>query len=441
MDIFDKAKLENLSAKILSKAKKQGATSAEVSMSVDNGFSVTARLGQVETVEHHRDKGVALTVYFDQRTGSTSSSDLSDDAIEAMVAKACNIAKYTSEDPYSGLPDKEWLPSTYPDLHLDHSWDIPAQDAVALAIECENYARQDKRITNSEGSTVSSHRSLQIFANSDDFLGSYTFSEHSLNCILITQAEDQMHRDYDYTLARDPKDLRSPVEVANCARQRTLNRLGARRLKTRKAPVIFRAEVAKSLLGNFVAAVSGSNIYRESSFLLNQLHKQIFPEHVTISQLPHIPKALGSAPFDNEGVRTQELDFVKKGVLQSYILSTYSAKKLNMVSTGNSGGVYNLTILPHTLSEHELIKQMGTGLIVTELIGQGVNIVTGDYSRGVFGFWVENGEIQYPVHEITIAGNLKEMFLNLVAVADDVDVRSRIRTGSILIDNMTIAGE
>ena len=300
---------------------------------------------------------------------------------------------------------------------------------------------QDPRITNSEGVSVNSHRSLQVYANTHDFVGSYFATQHSLNCVLIAQENGHMHRDFDYMIAREVSDLKSIESLATTAKDKTVRRLGARRLKTQSSPVIFCAEIARSLLSNLVAAISGSHIYRKSSFLVDHLNTQILPSHISLIQHPHIPKALGSVPFDNEGVSTLRQDFVKDGILQKYILSSYSARKLGMQSTGNAGGVYNLFITTGDLTLKELLRQMDTGLLVTELIGQGVNLVSGDYSRGAFGFWVEKGEIQYPVEEITIAGNLKDMLMGIVTVANDVDSRGRIQTGSILIENMMIAGE
>lgn len=441
MNTFNKSIYEELSLDILAKAKEQGASSAEVTIKIESGFAVSSRLGQVETVEHHSDKGLGITVYFDKQTGSASSSDLSMQAIESAIQKACSIANYTSQDPYSGLADKSMMAFNYPELNLDHPWNVTTEAALDFAIECENLAMSDPRITNSEGVSITSHRSLHLYANTHDFLGSYLSTQHSLNCILIAQESGQMHRDYDYTIARDARDLKKIEELAKDVREKTIRRLGARRLKTRSAPVIFHADMARGLLGNFVGAISGGNIYRKASFLVDQLGSSVFPDHISLIQDPLIPKGIGSVPFDNEGVKTSKQHFVEKGILQKYLLSSYSARKLGMESTGNAGGIYNLFISNSTISFSDLLKKMDTGLLVTELIGQGVNLVTGDYSRGAFGYWVEKGEVQYPVEEITIAGNLKEMFLNIVDVANDIDKRGRIQTGSILIEKMMIAGE
>jgi PmbA protein len=441
MTIFDKAYYEGLSAEILAQAKAHGATSAEISISIESGFSVTSRLGQVETVEHHQDKGMGITVFVDKQTGSASSTDLSVSAIETAIEKACNIAKYTNADPCSGLADKKLLASDFPNLDLDHPWDITTEAALELAIACENMAMQDKRITNSEGVSITTHRALHVYANSNNFVASELATDHSLNCVLIAQENGHMHRDYDYTVARQASDL-MPIEIlAKNAVQKTTSRLGARRLKTRSAPVIFNATLARNLLNNFVSAISGTNIYRKSSFLVDQLHQQVMPDYITLTQYPYLAKGLGSASFDSEGVQTREQDYVQNGFLQSYLLNSYSARKLGMESTGNAGGVYNLAITHGDSSLEQLLKQMDTGLLVTELIGQGINMVTGDYSRGAFGYWVEKGEIQFPVEEITIAGNLRDMFRNIVAVGNDIDRRGKILTGSILLETMTIAGE
>jgi PmbA protein len=432
---------EVLCADILKKAKQQGATSAEVTVSIKAGFLVSSRLGKVETVEHHHDKGVWITVFVNQQTGSSSSSDLSPLAIEMAIQKACNIAKFTSPDPYTGLADKLQMAFDYPELQLDHPWPITPEKALSIAIECENIAMDDPRITNSEGASVSSHRALQVYANTHGFVGSYLSTQHGINCVLIAQENGQMHRDYDYTIAREASQLKQIAELAKAVRDRTLMRLGAKRLKTQSAPIIFIAEIARSLLGNLVSAINGRHIYTKSSFLVDHLGKQILPTYFSLTQYPHIPKAIGSAPFDNEGVRTVTQDFIKDGILQKYVLNSYSGRKLGLESTGNAGGVHNLLITTSDLSFTDLLKQMDTGLLVTELIGEGVNLVSGDYSRGAFGYWVEKGEIAYPVEEITIAGNLRDMFKNIVVVANDVDTRGRIHTGSLLIDNMMIAGE
>lgn len=438
---YDRQHYEAICEQILAKAKNQGATNAEVNISLENGIAVASRLEQVDTVEHHTDKGFSITVYFDQQTGSASSSDLSPAAIDLTVEKACNIAKFTSGDPYAGLPNRDEISLTYPQVAIDYPWDIDTGQALDLAIQLEHVARQDKRITNSEGAFVNSHRNLQVYANSLGFLGSFLSTQHSMHCVLIAQANDEMHRDYDYSVVREAADFIPIEQLANQAVSRTVNRLGARRLKTQSAPVIFDPQTAKTLLNSLVSAISGGSIYRKSSFLVDALDKKIFPDHIVIKQYPHLPKGIATSPFDSEGIVTREQAFVQDGVLTSYILSSYSARKLGLKTTGNAGGVFNLVLQPGQHSFTELLKEMDTGFLVTELIGQGINLVTGDYSRGAFGYWVERGEIQYPVNEVTIAGNLQDIFMNISAVGNDLDTRGKIQTGSILVNQMMIAGE
>lgn len=427
---------------ILKDIKKQGASAAEVAASSRSGFSVDVRLGEVEKVEYNRDKGIAITVYYGQKKGSASTTDTSQESIESTVKAACHIAKFTEEDSCAGLADKELLASNYPDLDLHHLWQITVEQGIELAKECEALARaEDKRITNSEGASVATHQGVLVYGNSNNFLGSFKTTRHSINCALIAQEGSNMQRDYSFTVARDSQDLNNVKSVARDAAQRAVRRLGAKRLTTRQAPVVFESNIARGLIGSFINAIQGGNLYRKSSFLVDYLGKKIFSEHVHIYEQPHLKKGLGSAPFDGEGVATKDHDLVKDGILQSYALSSYSARKLGMQTTGNAGGVHNVFIDTSDIDLSGLLQQMGTGLFVTELLGQGVNIVTGDYSRGAMGFWVENGVIQYPVEEITIAGNLRDMFLQLVAIGNDVDRRGNIQTGSILIGNMTIAGE
>lgn len=437
----DRAQLEGLVRQILDEAKAQGATAAEANVDIAEGLSVNVRLGEVETVEHTRDKGLSVTVYFGKRSGSASTSDFGAGAIRDTVHAACTIAKYTAEDPFAGLADPERLARTIPDLDLHYPWTIDVEGAIELARRCEDAARAtDARITNSEGASVSTHTGFDVYGNSDGFLGSVPASRHSLSCAVIGQDAQGMQRDYWYSVARDPAELEAIESVGRRAAERTLRRLSSRKLKTCQAPVLFEAPIATSLLSHLVNAIRGGNLYRRSSFLVDHLGKQIFAPHVHIHEQPHLRKALGSAPFDNEGVATNARDVVREGILQGYVLDSYAARKLGMTTTGNAGGVHNLTIEPGSRDLGALIKDIGTGLLVTELIGFGVNVVTGDYSRGAAGFWIENGEIQYPVDEITIAGNLKDMFRDLAAVGSDVDTRGNIRTGSILIENLTIAG-
>ena len=426
---------------ILDEAKRQGASAAEAGVNAESGLSVTVRLGEVETVEHNRDKGLGVTVYFGQRKGSASTSDFSREAIRETVGAACAIAKYTAEDSCAGLADAERMATQIPDLDLYHPWELPAERAIELAIECEAAAQAvDKRINNSEGATVSSHAGRRVYANSHGFLGAYPSSRHSVSCAVIADDGHGMQRDYWYTVARDREDLETARSVGRRAGERTVKRLAGRRLSTRQAPVLFAAEVADSLFGNFIRAIRGESLYRKSSFLLDRLGEMIFPASIRIHEQPHLKKALGSSPFDSEGVATQARDLVTEGVLQGYVLDSYSARKLGMQTTGNAGGVHNLTIDSGPYDFAGLLKQMDSGLLVTEMMGMGVNIVTGDYSRGAAGFWVENGAIVHPVEEITIAGNLRDMFKAIVAVGNDVDIRGNTRTGSVLIERMTIAG-
>ncbi|MES9879880.1 MAG: metalloprotease PmbA, partial [Sedimenticola sp.] len=410
-------KLEQMVADLLSEAKKQGASAAEAAVSNDSGLSVNVRLKDVETIEHTRDQGLGVSVYFGQRKGSASTSDFSPEAIRDTVKAACNIARYTSEDEFSGLADAELMATEIPDLDLYHPWEIDPEKAIELGIECEAAALDvDKRITNSEGAGINSNNGLQVYGNSHGFVGGFPSSRHSISCSVIGQQDDAMQRDYWYTSSRDAKDMEGTAEVGRKAGERTLARLGARQVKTQEAAVIFQADVASGLLRGLAGAISGSSIYRRASFLLDHLDKQIFPEFVHIHENPLLLGGLASSAFDSEGVATQARSIVEKGVLQSYILSSYSARKLGMQTTGNAGGVRNLTIDSGDLDLNGLLQQMGKGLLVTEMMGHGLNSVTGDYSRGASGFWVENGEIQYPVEEITIAGNMKQMFEQLVAV-------------------------
>jgi PmbA protein len=429
-------------ANVLQMAKSKGATAAEVSTSVSSGFSVDVRMGDVETVEHNRDKGIGITVYFGQRKGSASTSDTRPEAIASTVEAASHIAKYTSEDEFAGLASPELMAYHYPELSLNHVWKLSVAQAIELAKECEQIGMAcDKRITNSDGSNVSTYQQFYIYGNSHGFIGNYTSTQHQINCMLIAKEGSSMQRDYSYSVARDFQDLENVTTIGRKAAARTIRRLNAKRLSTRQAPVIFESEVAPGLLGSFIHAISGGNLYRKSSFLLDHLGKKVFPDFITLHEDPHVMKGLGSAPFDGDGVITSARDVVKNGVLEGYVLSSYSARKLGMKTTGNAGGIHNLYINTSDMNLEGLLKKMDTGFLVTELMGHGVNLVTGDYSRGASGFWVEKGVIQYPVEEVTIAGNLRDMFKNLVAVGNDVDLRRVIQTGSILLENMTIAGE
>lgn len=439
---FTPERLEALAAQILAEAAKQGASSAEVGIGINKGFSVTSRMRETETIEYHQDKMIDVTVFFGKRSGSASLSDIRPEAIESAVAAACNIAKVTDEDPFAGLAERSLLAFDYPSLDLSHPWPITVPEAIEKTLECETKALAfDKRISNSEGVTLTTSDVWNVYGNSHGFIGLYPLTRHEMSCVLIAKQKDEMQRDYYYTLGCDPAFLDSTDLIAKKAAERTISRLGARSLKTCRVPVIFLNEEARGFLGHFVAAISGGNLYRKSSFLLDQLGKKIFPEFINIKEEPHKMKGLGSAPFDDNGVATRGNVFIEKGILKNYSLGVYSARKLGLQTTGNAGGVHNLSITTGHKELSELIKTMHKGLLVTELMGQGVNLITGDYSRGASGFWVENGEIQYPVQEITIAGNLKELYARIVEVGSDIDTRGNIQTGSILVENMMVAGE
>lgn len=427
---------------IVQEAEKRGATSSEVDIALNKGFSVAGHMREVESVEYNQDKIADITVYVGHRTGSASLSDLRPEAIKEAVKAACNLARYSDEDVYSGLAEKEFLAFHYPEINLSYPWDITVEQAINLALECEEIAlAQDPRISKSENVAVATGEVLHVYGNSYGFIGTYQATRHELSCILVAEKEKDMQRDYYYTVACDPALLESPKDVALKAANATVSRLGAKGISTRKTPVIFSAEMARGLIGHFVSAISGGNLYRKSSFLLDCIDQSIFPEFISIKEFPFLPRSLGSAPFDSDGVSTRENTFIEKGILKSYALGVYSARKLGMQTTGNAGGVHNLFITTGQKDLPALMKTMGTGLYVTELMGQGVNLVTGDYSRGAAGYWVENGEIQYPVHEVTIAGKLLDIYRNLVEVGNDVDHRGNIRSGSILIDSMMVAGE
>jgi PmbA protein len=436
--------LKSIVSESLQLARQLGASQAEADVSLQKGLTTTVRLGEVETVEYQRDRGMGITVYFGKRKGSASTADLSSRAVAETVEKACDIARYTAEDECSGLADPEELARSIPDLDLDHPWDLPPEQAVELARACEAAGRVvDPRITNSEGASVSSHRGVRVYGNSHGFLEGFPSTSHSVSCVLLAQAGDDMQRDYWYASARDAGELESPESIGRKAGERAVARLGARKIGTQKARVLYAPEVARGLIGHFLGAVRGSSQYRKSSFLLGASGQAVFPSFVELRERPHIPKALGSSPFDGEGVATRNRELVSDGVLQGYILGSYSARKLGLRTTGNAGGTHNLLVESKTggMEIGALMRELGTGLLVTELMGQGVNGVTGDYSRGASGYWVENGMQAYPVHEITIAGNLKDMYRNIAAIGNDVDVRGGVRVGSILISEMTIAGD
>ena len=440
-DPYDSEKLKSVVDDLLQEATKQGASAAEAGLSVESGLSVTVRMGEVETIEHNRDKGLGITVYFGHRKGSASTSDFSLKAVKETVKAACDIARYTEDDSFSGLPDKNTMATDIADLDLYHPWELTTNDAVALATECEDAARaEDKRILNSEGGSVSSHSGIRVYGNTQGFLDGYNTSRHSMSATMIAEQEGAMQRDYWYSVNRDASKLESASEIGKHAAKRTVERLGAKGMPTCQVPVIFKSEVAKGLLSHFLSGVRGGAQYRKASFLLDHLGKQIFPERFRLDERPHIVGALGSAPYDSEGVITQARDLITDGVLQGYVLDSYAARRLEMQSTGNAGGVHNLFINHDDVSLNTMLKDMGKGLLITEVMGQGVNTVTGDYSRGASGFWVENGEIQYPVEEFTIASKLQDMFMGLQQVGNDLDTRGSVITGSWLIDNMTVAG-
>ena len=435
------ATLERVAAAILDAAKSAGATAAETDVSQAVGQSVTVRKDEVETIAYNRDKGIAVTVYIGARRGHASTADFADDSIRATVDKAIAIAKFTAEDPYAGLADPARLAHDPPDLDLYFPWDLSVDQAIELGRAAEAAALAiDPRINNSEGSTVARGESEFVYVNSLGFRGGYRTSRHHIDCAVVGEHDGAMQRDYWYTAARAPDDLLPAEEVGRIAGTRTARRLNARKLATLECPVIFEAPEAGDLIGSFVHAVSGGSLYRKSSFLLDSLGQQIFAPHVQIREEPHLRRGRGSAPFDNEGVATAPRDVVANGVLQGYFLGSYSARKLGLSTTGNAGGAHNLVLAPGGDDLNTLLARMGRGLLITEQLGQGVNPVTGDFSRGAAGFWIEDGAIAYPVEEITIAGNLKQMFADLVAIGRDVDTRGSRHTGSILISRMTVAG-
>jgi PmbA protein len=438
--------LRNIAQDMLDYAKQRGASTAAADVSEGFGQSVTVRRGEVETIEYNRDKGLSVTVYLGQQRGNASTSDFSPQAVRDTVDAALSIASYTARDDCSGLPDADMLAHNIPDMDLYHPWDLPVDAAIELAQQCEQAALDaDKRIGNSEGATVNLHEAQFVTANSLGFIGGYPSSRHSLSCAVIAGEGDAMERDYWYAVARDARDMMDAQQVGRIAAERTVRRLNARQIDTMHVPVLFEATIASGLLGHFVGAVSGSSLYRKSSFLLDRMDQPVFSSHINLSDVPDIRKGLASSPFDDEGVKTQHRNIVENGVLRGYFLGSYSARKLGLRSTGNAGGNHNLILQPSGVQSGGLdfaglLKQMGRGLLVTELLGQGVNPVTGDYSRGAAGFWVEHGEIQYPVQEITIAGNLIDMYRNIVAVGNDVLVQGAKQCGSVLVEGMTVAG-
>jgi PmbA protein len=438
----DLDRLAAITEDVIRLARAKGASEADVAASIDLGLSVGVRLGEVETVERTRDRGVSLTVYFGRRKGSANTADLDPKSIEQTVEHACAIARYTEEDPANGLADPALLAKSIPELDLWHPWDITPEEAIALGVEIEEAGRAfDPRIDNSDGASVQVGASLTAYANSLGFVGTERGTHHSLSVALIAEDANGMQRDYWYDSVRRASDFMPAAELGRKAAERTVSRLGARRLSTRDCPVLLVPEVARSLIGHFLSAVSGGALYRRASFLVDHVGKPVFPGWMQIVERPHILRGHGSTAFDSEGVATRDSDLVRDGVLSRYILGSYSARKLGLQSTGNAGGVQNIVVATGTDDFSAMLKRMGSGLLVTELMGQGVSLITGDYSRGASGFWVENGEIAYAVEEITIAANLRDMFQGIAAIGADVDPRSHILTGSILLERMTVAGE
>lgn len=425
----------------LDHARRGGATQAETSLSASRGLTVNVRNGEVESLEFQQDRELGITVYVGQRKGNASTGDLSDAGIREAVDAALAIASATGEDPCSGLADAGRMAREFPDLELDHPWDLSADAAIDLAREAEAAALAvDARITGSEGGSVSSHRGRSVYANSHGFIGHRTGTQHSLSAAVIASQDGAMQRDYWYSNARASESLLSAQAVGRRAGERAVARLGARKMTTRSAPVLFPPELARGLWSHFIGAISGGALYRKASFLLDSMDQPVFPAHVQLEQQPRLKRGAASAAYDSEGVATQERVLVEDGVLRGWLLASYSARKLGLTTTGNAGGVFNLVVRPGTRDFDTLVRDMGEGLIVTELLGHGVNPVTGDYSRGAAGFWVENGQIAHAVEELTIAGNLVDIFKGIAAVGSDVDPLAAIRTGSVLVERMTIAG-
>jgi PmbA protein len=428
----------------LAEAARRGASECAADASLNQGLSTSVRLGEVDTVEYQRDRGLGITVYFGKKKGSASTADLAAHAVRAMVEKACSIARFTAEDECAGLPDPQELARDIPDLDLDHPWPLAPDEAIELALACEAAGLAvDARLTNSEGASVATQRDLRVHGNSLGFLEGIASTSHSVSCVLLAEQDGDMQRDYWYSSVRDRRDLEDIESIGRRAAERAVARLHARKLTTRRAPVLFAPEIARGLFAHFLGAIRGSSQYRKSSFLLGAAGEAVFPDFIEMRERPHLKKALASSPFDDEGVKTADRDLVRAGVLQGYVLGSYSARKLGLKTTGNAGGVHNLIVSSSATAPtfDALLARMHSGFVVTELMGQGVNGVTGDYSRGASGFWVENGSIAYPVHEVTIAGNLRSMYRQVLAVGADVDTRGGLHTGSVLIEDMTIAGD
>ena len=434
-------RLAELAEDVVRRCRSAGASAAEVGASIDTGLSVSVRLGDTETIEHTRDRSFGVTVYFGQRKGSASTADLAPDSIAKTIEQACAIARYTEADPAAGLADAALMAREFPDLDLWHPWDIDVEGAIALGLQIEDAGRAVPGISNSEGAAVQAGETVSVYANSHGFTGRERGTRHLLSVALLAEDDNGMQRDYWYDAVRAAEDFMDPAALGRKAAERTLARLDARRLSTRQSPVLFAPEVARGLIGSLVSAVSGGNLYRKASFLLDHAGKAVLPSFVDIQEDPLIARGQGSASFDAEGVATRRSALVQGGVLQRYVLGSYSARKLGLQSTANAGGIHNLVVKTSDDDFAAMLRRLGTGLLVTEVMGQGVNLVTGDYSRGASGFWVEDGAIAYAVEEITIAGNLRDMLLGIVAIGSDVDRRSHILCGSILVERMTIAGE
>jgi len=428
--------------RIIEEARRQGASASEVSVSMEQGLSTTVRQGEVETVEFNRDQGFGITLYVGQSKGSASTTGSGDEAIRETVAAALAIARHASQDEFAGLADATLMARELPDLDLYHPWSITPEQAIEQALSCESAAFDfDARIRNADGTSLNTHQGCRAYGNSNGFIGGYCSTRHSLSCVMIAESEGQMQRDYFYDVNRIGEALIDPQTIGRRAAERAVRRLGARPIPTCEVPVLFAPELAAGLFSHFIAAISGGNLYRKTSYLEDALGQTLFPEWLSLDERPHIPRALGSASYDGDGLATYAKPFVENGRLISYVLSTYSGRKLGMPSTANAGGVHNLFVSHGEEDQAALLRRMGRGLLVTELMGQGLNLVTGDYSRGAGGYWVENGEIQFPVQEVTIAGNLRDMFRQIVAIGCDIETRGNVRTGSVLIERMMVAGK